>query len=134
MNEAAQSLTDAFFSVAYLFCTRKYLAARLSSVMCVQDACEIDMNMPQILRLLHAKPDLSGKDGQSALYWARAHHFPDLVRKILAGGAPVDALDNDGQTQLLVTGICGSPELAAALLEKGADINAQDKHGKTALM
>lgn len=132
MNFRGQQLTDAFFSATYLFCTRKYLARRLASIMCVRDSWEIDEQMPQIKRLIRARPDLSGKDGQYVLGVSRDH--PELFRAFLDAGVAHDEKNDEGRTLLTITGISGTPEVAHMLIEKGAIIDNPDKWGKTALM
>lgn len=55
------------------------------------------------------------------------------VKKILAEGADINAVDSSGRTPLIEASWGGHADIVKFLIEKGADINATDKSGFTAL-
>jgi len=57
----------------------------------------------------------------------------ELVARLLAEGAEVNAKDKDGVTPLHVTTIRGDKEVVVLLLAKGADVNMKDSKGGTPL-
>lgn len=56
------------------------------------------------------------------------------VRRLLAGGAPVDPADAAGRTPLVVASYAADLELAAVLVEAGADVNHQDQTRQSAYL
>ena len=55
------------------------------------------------------------------------------VKKLLDGGADVNARAENGRTALLVAAFKGHADVVKLLLEAGADTEARNKKGKTAL-
>lgn len=56
------------------------------------------------------------------------------VRRLLAGGASHDSIDEDGTTALMAAAFAGETGIVRLLLDHGADPNLQDESGLTALM
>jgi len=83
--------------------------------------------------------DPGGKE-RTALMWASEKGLDDVVRALLAKGAPVNARNDVGETALLVGAQSfqsfGKNQAAVVktLLEAGADIEARSSKGGTALM
>lgn len=90
------------------------------------------------LQLLEAgNVDLSLRfNGKTALHYAALDGHTDLVRKMVAMGAAIDALDEqrgtDGMTPLIWAAMNGHAEVCAALVELGADTSKKEKSGMTA--
>ena len=57
----------------------------------------------------------------------------DGIRRALAEGAEVEALDRESRTPLINAAIDNRLECAETLLAAGADVNAQDRRGNSAL-
>jgi ankyrin repeat protein len=57
-----------------------------------------------------------------------------IVRKLLDGGADVNARDADGNTPLILASFHASPECVELLIKNGANVNAANKAGATALI
>lgn len=55
------------------------------------------------------------------------------VRRLVAGGADVDAKGYGGMTALLWAAIYGNSEMARVLLEAGVDVEAKSEEGQTPL-
>lgn len=70
---------------------------------------------------------------ETPLHKAVAAGDKDLVERLLAEGAEVNAKDNHNQTALHRAATFGNKELAELLLAKSAEVNAQDNNGKTPL-
>lgn len=58
----------------------------------------------------------------------------EAVRKMLAGGADVDARDRHGQTGLMVAALRGHTDVVRQLVEAGADLDHTAKYRLSALM
>ena len=56
------------------------------------------------------------------------------VKRVIAGGAEINAKDHDGDTALMIASWKGHMEVVRELLGKGAEVSAKDDSGKTALM
>ena len=81
-----------------------------------------------------ARAALQDVNGRSALYWAcLVSSSVDVVRALLAGGAPVDAKDRDGFSPLCLASGKGHVEVVRALLAGGADVEAAANDGATPL-
>ena len=59
---------------------------------------------------------------------------PDLVRDLVAHGAPVDARNKTGWTPLMAVANKGQFELVQYLVEQGADVNAKNENGWTPVL
>lgn len=77
---------------------------------------------------------LLGPNCVTALHLAASHGFTDIVRHLLAAGAPVNAACTLGLTPLHAAAHHGHNSAAAALLSAGADIHAASKEGHTPLL
>jgi ankyrin repeat protein len=69
-----------------------------------------------------------------ALLRAIADGDTKTVRRLLLGGANVNARTENGATALMQAAVQGDAGLLTILLEKGADVNARNNAGATALM
>jgi len=58
----------------------------------------------------------------------------ELIQRLLAAGADINATTKDGCTPLLYAALLGHVEVVQFLLAAGADINATDKDGSTSLL
>ena len=67
-------------------------------------------------------------DGRTALYKASWNGEIELVARLLAAGADVEAKDNDGFTALIRASGKGHTEIVEMLLDKGAKVNAKDNN------
>lgn len=56
------------------------------------------------------------------------------LQEALAGGVPVNQLDDRGETPLMVAAFSGQPLVIDYLCRNGADINARSPYGATALI
>jgi ankyrin repeat protein len=56
------------------------------------------------------------------------------VRRLVSGGAEVDAVDPEKRTALMFAAFNGHTPVVDFLLEKGANVDAKDGNGRTALM
>jgi ankyrin repeat protein len=56
------------------------------------------------------------------------------IRKVLAGGAHVNARDADGNTPLILASFYANLECVRLLIDRGADVNAANKAGATPLI
>lgn len=68
------------------------------------------------------------------LHSAVAGSWTELVRLLIAHGAPVNARQAEGFAPLHSAAQNGSIEIITDLLQAGADVNARDGEGKTPLM
>jgi ankyrin repeat protein len=69
-----------------------------------------------------ADPALQDIWGMGALGWAASRvDAPEVIAALIAGGAPVEALDDDGWTPLMTAAARGRVGVVRALLEAGAD-------------
>ncbi len=71
---------------------------------------------------------------EQAFRKAISHQDLEEVRRMIAGGADVNAADCRNKTPLMDAAACNNPEIVRALLDAGAAINARDNNGRTALM
>jgi len=85
---------------------------------------------PENVKLLLAH----GADPSAALAQAVTFGYPDIVRALIAGGAPAKLTDGSGINLLHWAAIANRPEVIPALVEAGVSINAQDDSGFTPLM
>lgn len=74
--------------------------------------------------------DIDVKDGNTPLHLAVKEGKADLVSRLVAKGADVNARDGKGCTPLFYA---KSREVAELLITKGADVNAKRKNGSTPL-
>ena len=97
--------------------------------------------IPVLLLLICAGAARAGSLEDQLLSAVRICHF-DLVEKLIAKGADVNAPHGGGRTVLIAAirrscsggGTSATPDIVGFLLEKNANINAQDEAGRTALM
>ncbi|MFZ0426890.1 MAG: ankyrin repeat domain-containing protein, partial [Acidobacteriota bacterium] len=82
----------------------------------------------EILLRAGARPDQSGL----VLRLAVANRCPEVVRRLVREGAPVDAADAKWNVTPLMCAV-GSPKILRHLLRHGADPNRADANGETAL-
>lgn len=77
---------------------------------------------------------LTQPDGMTALHWAVSHQRPDIVKRLLASGASVDALTYYEVTPLGIACVRANIECVRLLVEAGADVNRAQPGGETPLM
>lgn len=95
-------------------------------------------NFPESARtLIHRGADVSAVASNamkvSPLHSAATSRSHDVVRQLLAAGAPVNARQHGGWTALHAAAANGDAEMVRDLLAQGADLNAANDEGKTAL-
>merc|ERR1712173_183865 len=74
-----------------------------------------------------------GKLGATALHWACRGGHPDIVKRLVKGGAKINSKDKLFSTPLHVAVRCGQLEVVESLVELKADTNAKDREGDTPL-
>src|SRR6185436_17091542 len=70
----------------------------------------------------------------SALHWAVYHNDVDLIGRLLAAGADVNARNDYGATPLSEAAVVGNVQVLKKLLSAGADVESANGDGQTALM
>jgi hypothetical protein len=75
-----------------------------------------------------------GAHPSAGLSQAVTFGYPDIVRALLAAGAPATVTEGSGINLLHWAAIADRPEVVPALVEAGAAINAVDNAGFTPLM
>jgi ankyrin repeat protein len=85
---------------------------------------------PQNVKLLLAH----GADPSAALAQAVTFGYPDIVRALIAAGAPARLTERSGISLLHWAVIANRPAVIPALVEAGVPIDAQDESGFTPLM
>lgn len=73
-------------------------------------------------------------DGTTPLHWAVYRNDVDEVKRLIAGGANVNAENDYGSTPLSEAAITGNVEVIDRLLKAGAKVDATNADGQTALM
>jgi ankyrin repeat protein len=82
----------------------------------------------------HADVNQRSSDGTSALHWAVYNNDIDLVSRLLAAGADVQAANDYHATPLSEAAVIGNPQVLRKLLDAGAEVAAKNADGQTALM
>lgn len=72
--------------------------------------------------------------GRTPFQTACFSNKPEIVKRLLALGCPVNARDKENHTALQFAATKGAPEVIGILLKAGADSDAGDNDGDTALM
>lgn len=94
-----------------------------------------DVAMAQRLLALGAGPaPRAYLDLETPLHKAAYYAGPDMIRFLLAAGAPVDARDWHGATPLFIAARLGRIEIVRALVEAGAAVDLPDDKGLTPLL
>ena len=92
----------------------------------------------KVRALLNAKPrpdvNVPTADGTSALHWAVYHNDVDLVDRLIAAGAHVNAKNDYGATPLSEAAVVGNVQVIRKLLAAGADVEAPNGDGQSVLM
>jgi ankyrin repeat protein len=73
-------------------------------------------------------------DGTTALHWAVYNDDADLVDRLVAAGADVNAANDYGATPLSQAAVVGNVRVIKRLLGAGADVESANADGQTALM
>jgi ankyrin repeat protein len=73
-------------------------------------------------------------DGTTPLHWAVYRNDLAEVKRLIAGGANVNASNDYGSTPLAEAAVTGNVEVIRALLKAGADVNATNADDQSALM
>ena len=76
--------------------------------------------------------NIQNNGGDTALHLACIHGLEDVVSKLIAKGAKVDAVDANGSSALILACSKRHSKIALQLIET-ADVNITDKDGNTAL-
>jgi ankyrin repeat protein len=79
-------------------------------------------------------PDARAPDGTTALHWAVYNDDVDLVERLVAAGADVNAVNDYGSRPLLEAAVVGNAKVVGILLDAGADVNTRGADGETPLM
>lgn len=114
---------------------RKHLAcARFSS----EGSClsnEQETRSYEILEKEFGPVDCRYQDPQeSAMRWAAAKGYKELVQLLIWKGTKVDATTSAGETPLMSAISSSKEDVISLLLEKGAKIEQNDHHGQTPLL
>jgi rhodanese-related sulfurtransferase len=72
-------------------------------------------------------------DGNNVVWMACVSNQPDLVKRVVQAGAPIDHLNLTGATSLMYAASSSKPEVVATLLEMGADPFIQTQDDYTAM-
>jgi uncharacterized protein len=88
------------------------------------------------LAALDLKPDpnLADSDGSTALLWAVHNDDLELVKRLIAAGARVDAANAYGATPMSESAVVANVAVLEALLAAGANVDSPNAEGQTALM
>lgn len=73
-------------------------------------------------------------DGTTALHWAVYNDDAELVDRLVAAGADVNARNDYGATPLAQAAVVGNVRIIKRLLGAGADVESANADGQTALM
>ena len=90
----------------------------------------------RIAELIDLGVDLSRNDSNEGgtILHTLTHNTPEeVVKKILAQGVDINAVDNNGNTALMLASKLSEPRLALILLRAGARTDITNKDGQTAL-
>jgi ankyrin repeat protein len=87
-----------------------------------------------LLAKSHADVNERSADGTTALHWAVYNNDVELVARLLAAGAEVEAANDYHATPLSEAAVIGNPQVLRKLLDAGADVGAKNADGQTALM
>jgi hypothetical protein len=74
------------------------------------------------------------RQGMTALWWAMASDYVDIVEMLLLNGAGTESVGADGLTPLLWASTPESLPILERLIHHGANINARNDRGRTAMM
>jgi len=81
-----------------------------------------------------ADPNQAEPDGTTPLHWAIHNNDADLVAKLIAAGANVDAANDYGATPMSEAAVTANVDVLKALLAAGANVESANADGQTALM
>jgi uncharacterized protein len=73
-------------------------------------------------------------DGTTALHWAVYNNNVELVQRLIAAGADVNARNDYGSSPMSEAGVIGSHDILKALLDAGADVESPTLEGQSVLM
>jgi ankyrin repeat protein len=76
----------------------------------------------------------SAVDGTTALHWAVYNDDAEMVDRLLAAGADVNARNDYGASPLSQAAVVGNATVIKRLLAAGADVDSANADGQTALM
>ena len=97
-----------------------------------------DEASPELLDVLKKAGDPLNRPepeyGRTPFQTACFHNKPEIVKKLLELGSPVNAPDRENHTALQFAATKGTPEVIGILLKAGADPDVGDNDGDTALM
>ncbi|AGO84364.1 Ankyrin repeat domain containing protein [Pandoravirus salinus] len=78
-------------------------------------------------------PKIGTELGVTPLHAAAVKNDPSMIKKLVAAGALVDAVDAKGNTPIIMAAHVGSIDAVSALMELGADVNRCDGRGNPLL-
>ena len=79
-----------------------------------------------------ADPTRQGDHGHTALHWAALRDNCEIAGMLIAGGAPINAVDDRGCSSLICAVDNPSLEVAAWLIRAGANVELRDVEGRSA--
>ncbi|AVK77134.1 Ankyrin repeat domain containing protein [Pandoravirus macleodensis] len=80
-----------------------------------------------------ADPKIGTSLNVTPLHVAAVKNDVSLIKKLVAAGAPLDAVDKKGNAPIVMAAHVGATEAVSALMELGADVNTRDGRGNPLL-
>lgn len=94
-----------------------------------------DIKQVRALLAAGAKPDVSDRQGTTALMYAANLGYTEIVRSLVEAGANINLpRKRYGLTALMLAASANHFDIVRLLISKGADVNAKNEDGSTALM
>lgn len=90
-----------------------------------------------VSRCLESGVDVNSRnplDGSTVLHYAAMANHANVIARLIAGGANVEAVDYRLRTPLMIAASGGNTAAIGALIDAGANLEALDENNRTALM
>jgi len=100
----------------------------------VSSAARGDAVTVELILASGLSPNVTNRDGFTALMWSAGQGHMLVVETLLARGAHVNALSKDGTTALMAAASQGHTQIARLLVARGAAVDARRADGWTALI